>query len=64
VVKGQRAEGVDVLGVAGGIIPKADADKPKEADVAASFTPKDFELTAMLTRPRPGAEVRQQQARQ
>jgi ethylmalonyl-CoA mutase len=48
VVEGLRAEGVDVPVVAGGIIPKADADKLKEAGVAAVFTPKDFELTAML----------------
>jgi ethylmalonyl-CoA mutase len=48
VVEGLRAEGVDVPVVAGGMIPKADADKLKEAGVAAVFTPKDFELTAML----------------
>jgi ethylmalonyl-CoA mutase len=48
VVEGLRAEGVDVPVVAGGIIPKADADKLKEAGVAAVFTPKDYELTAML----------------
>jgi ethylmalonyl-CoA mutase len=48
VVEGLRAEGVDVPVVAGGIIPKADADKLKEAGVAAIFTPKDYELTAML----------------
>jgi ethylmalonyl-CoA mutase len=48
VVEGLRAEGVDVPVVAGGIIPKADADKLKEAGVAAVFTPKDYELTTML----------------
>jgi ethylmalonyl-CoA mutase len=48
VVEGLRAEGVDVPVVAGGIIPKADADKLKEAGVAAVFTPKDYELTQML----------------
>jgi hypothetical protein len=39
---------VDIPVVAGGIIPKADAAKLKEAGVAAVFTPKDYELTAML----------------
>jgi ethylmalonyl-CoA mutase len=48
VVEGLRAEGVDVPVVAGGIIPKADADKLREAGVAAVFTPKDYELTRML----------------
>jgi pantothenate synthetase len=31
--------------VAGGIIPTADAEKLREAGVAAVFTPKDYELT-------------------
>jgi ethylmalonyl-CoA mutase len=48
VVEGLRAEGVDIPVVAGGIIPRADADKLREAGVAAIFTPKDFELTEML----------------
>jgi (2R)-ethylmalonyl-CoA mutase len=48
VVEGLRAEGADIPVVAGGIIPKADADKLKEAGVAAVFTPKDYELTQML----------------
>jgi hypothetical protein len=39
---------MNVRVVAGGIIPKADGDKLKEAGVAAIFTPKDYELTAML----------------
>jgi hypothetical protein len=34
--------------VAGGTIPKADADKLKKAGVAVVFTSKDHELTKML----------------
>jgi hypothetical protein len=52
VVEGCAPRGVDVPVVAGGIIPKADADKLKEAGVAAVFTPKDFELTADARRGR------------
>jgi ethylmalonyl-CoA mutase len=37
VVEGLRAEGMDIPVVAGGIIPKADADKLREAGVAAVF---------------------------
>jgi ethylmalonyl-CoA mutase len=37
VVAGLRAEGMDIPVVAGGIIPKADADKLREAGVAAVF---------------------------
>jgi ethylmalonyl-CoA mutase len=48
VVEGLRAEGVEVPVVAGGIIPRADADQLRAAGVAAIFTPKDFELTDML----------------
>ena len=48
VVEGLREAGADIPVVAGGIIPKADADKLREAGVAAVFTPKDYELTDML----------------
>ncbi len=48
IVEGLRGAGVDVPVVAGGIIPKADADKLREAGVAAVFTPKDYELTDVL----------------
>jgi ethylmalonyl-CoA mutase len=48
VLEGLRAEGHDVPVVAGGIIPAEDARKLREAGVAAVFTPKDFDLTAIL----------------
>ena len=32
----------------GGIIPPADAEAPKQAGVAAVYTPKDFELTRIM----------------
>ncbi|MGH3441350.1 MAG: cobalamin-dependent protein, partial [Nitriliruptorales bacterium] len=48
VVDGLRAEGHDVPVVAGGIIPGDDAEKLREAGVAAVFTPKDYELTDVL----------------
>ena len=44
-----RAEGLErVPLVVGGIIPPADADRLREAGVAAVYTPKDFEINAML----------------
>jgi ethylmalonyl-CoA mutase len=44
-----RAAGLEhVPLVVGGIIPRADADRLREAGVAAVYTPKDFEINAML----------------
>ena len=44
-----RAEGLEhVPLVVGGIIPAADADRLRAAGVAAVYTPKDFEINAML----------------
>jgi ethylmalonyl-CoA mutase len=48
VVDGLRREGHDVPVVAGGIIPDADAQRLRDAGVAAVFTPKDYELTRIL----------------
>jgi (2R)-ethylmalonyl-CoA mutase len=49
VVDGLRAAGVDdVPVVVGGIIPSEDAVKLRERGVAAVFTPKDYQLTAMM----------------
>jgi ethylmalonyl-CoA mutase len=48
VVEGLRRQGHDVPVVAGGIIPESDANKLREAGVAAVYTPKDYELTEML----------------
>jgi (2R)-ethylmalonyl-CoA mutase len=50
VVEGLRDAGADIPVVAGGIIPAADADKLREAGVAAVFTPKDYALTDVLVR--------------
>jgi (2R)-ethylmalonyl-CoA mutase len=43
------AGGGDIPVVAGGIIPQADVAALKEAGVAAVYTPKDFEMTRILT---------------
>jgi ethylmalonyl-CoA mutase len=44
-----RAEGLDhVPLVVGGIIPPADAERLRAAGAAAVYTPKDFEINAML----------------
>ena len=44
-----RSEGLDHMPlVVGGIIPAADADRLRAAGVAAVYTPKDFEINAML----------------
>ena len=44
-----RAEGLDDIPVvAGGIIPPADAETLKAAGVARVYTPKDFDLTAIM----------------
>ena len=49
VVERLAAEGLgDVPVVAGGIIPPADAEALKAAGVAAVYTPKDFDLTAIM----------------
>ncbi len=43
-----RAAGVDVPVVVGGIIPDDDAHKLTEAGVKRVYTPKDFDLTAIM----------------
>ncbi|ANK79951.1 MAG: protein meaA [Rhizobiales bacterium NRL2] len=49
VLEGLRAEGLgDVPVVVGGIIPKADAEALKAAGIAAIYTPKDFDLAAIM----------------
>jgi (2R)-ethylmalonyl-CoA mutase len=49
VLDGLRAAGIgDVPVVVGGIIPPADAEALKSAGVAAVFTPKDYEIAAIL----------------
>ena len=48
VLHGLRAAGVTVPVVVGGIIPAEDAAKLRERGVAAVFTPKDYQLTAMM----------------
>ncbi len=49
VVRLLRAEGVDAPVIAGGIIPEADRPRLLQAGVAAVYTPKDFELTRIMT---------------
>jgi (2R)-ethylmalonyl-CoA mutase len=49
VLDGLREHGLtDVPVVAGGIIPPADAEALKKAGLAAVFTPKDYDLTAII----------------
>jgi (2R)-ethylmalonyl-CoA mutase len=49
VLAGMRAEGgADTPVVAGGIIPPADIDALKKSGVARVFTPKDFDLNAIV----------------
>jgi (2R)-ethylmalonyl-CoA mutase len=49
VLAGLREAGVgDVPVVVGGIIPDGDAQRLRERGVARVFTPKDFELTAIM----------------
>ena len=44
-----RAAGLErVPLIVGGIIPPADAERLRAAGVAAVYTPKDFEINAML----------------
>jgi len=51
IVEGLRAAGLDdVPVVLGGIIPEADAEALMAAGVAAVFTPKDYDLTTVMTR--------------
>ncbi len=51
VVDGLRAAGMDdTIVVVGGIIPDADADYLRERGVAAVFTPKDYDATAIMGR--------------
>jgi ethylmalonyl-CoA mutase len=49
VIRLLREAGVDAPVVVGGIIPEEDADKLRELGVAAVYTPKDFELTRMMS---------------
>lgn len=49
VVDGLRSAGMDdTVVVVGGIIPDADADYLREQGVAAVFTPKDYDATAIM----------------
>ena len=51
VLDGLRAAGLgDVPVVVGGIIPDADAETLRAAGVAAVFTPKDYDATAIMAR--------------
>jgi (2R)-ethylmalonyl-CoA mutase len=51
VVEGLRAAGLDdVVVVVGGIIPEADAEFLMNRGVAAVFTPKDYDATAIMGR--------------
>jgi (2R)-ethylmalonyl-CoA mutase len=51
IVDGLRAAGLDdVPVVLGGIIPEADAETLMAAGVAEVFTPKDYDLTTVMTR--------------
>ncbi len=51
VVEGLRDAGLgDVPVVVGGIIPDADADLLRQGGVAAVFTPKDYDATAIMAR--------------
>jgi (2R)-ethylmalonyl-CoA mutase len=50
VVAGLREAGLDdVPVVVGGIVPDADARALREAGVAAVYTPKDYDLTGMMS---------------
>jgi (2R)-ethylmalonyl-CoA mutase len=48
VVQALRERGVDAPVVVGGIIPAADVQPLKDAGVAAVYTPKDFDLGAIM----------------
>ena len=49
VVRGLRAQGVDAPVVVGGIIPEDDRAKLTAAGVAAVYTPKDFEMSRIMS---------------
>jgi len=49
VVRLLRDEGVEAPVVVGGIIPEEDRSALQRAGVAAVYTPKDFELTRIMT---------------
>jgi ethylmalonyl-CoA mutase len=44
-----REQGMDVPVVVGGIIPAADAERLREAGVAGVYTPKDFDLSRIMS---------------
>ncbi|MDW4905404.1 protein meaA [Streptomyces sp. ADMS] len=46
----REAGAADIPVIAGGIIPKADAEQLRAAGVAAVFTPKDFDITGIIGR--------------
>ena len=48
ILDGLAAAGVSVPVVVGGIVPEADAQRLREAGVAAVYTPKDFSLEAIM----------------
>jgi (2R)-ethylmalonyl-CoA mutase len=49
VLDGLRKAGLDdVALVVGGIVPEADAARLRELGVARVFTPKDFQMSAVL----------------
>ena len=49
MLDGLKAKGLgDVPVVAGGIIPPTDAEALKKAGLATVFTPKDYDLTAII----------------
>jgi (2R)-ethylmalonyl-CoA mutase len=48
VIEALRERGVDAPVVVGGIIPAADVQPLKDAGVAAVYTPKDFDLGAIM----------------
>jgi (2R)-ethylmalonyl-CoA mutase len=49
VIRRLREAGVDAPVIVGGIIPDDDQPKLKELGVAAVYTPKDYELTRMMS---------------
>ena len=48
ILRGLRAEGLDIPVVVGGIIPADDAATLRAEGVAAVYTPKDYELTRLI----------------
>ena len=48
IIDALREAGVDAPVIVGGIIPEADVPALKAAGVAAVYTPKDFDLTAIM----------------